>query len=121
MGRRHRNGRCRESRRQEEEPMMSAHGCAESASVAALVRQRAVVLSRVLSPLVQATMAAALALCLVQPASAQSPEVAFAIRYSGTLKKINDSGEISIGYRENSPPFAFLDSQRKPLGYSLDL
>ena len=101
--------------------MMSAHACAESASVAALARQQAVVLSPVLSRLVNATMAAALALCLVQPASAQSPKVAFAIPYSGTLKKINDSGEIRIGYRENSPPFAFLDAQRRPLGYSLDL
>jgi glutamate/aspartate transport system substrate-binding protein len=43
------------------------------------------------------------------------------VPYAGTLKKINDSGEVRIGYRENSPPFAFLDAQRKPLGYSLDL
>jgi glutamate/aspartate transport system substrate-binding protein len=101
--------------------MMSTHGCTASAPVAALVRQEAAILSLVLSRLVTATMAAALALCLVQPASAQSPKIAFAIPYSGTLKKINDSGEIRIGYRENSPPFAFLDAQGKPLGYSLDL
>ena len=101
--------------------MMSEHGGATSAPVAALVREEAVVLSPLLSRLVKATLAAALALCLVQPASAQSPKVAFAISYSGTLKKINDSGEIRIGYRENSPPFAFLDASRKPLGYSLDL
>jgi ABC-type amino acid transport substrate-binding protein len=110
-----------ESRWQEEEPLISAHSCAESASVGALLRQQAVVLSPVLSRLVKATMAAAVALCLVQQASAQSPKVAFAILYSGTLKKINESGEIRIGYRENSPPLAFLDEQRKPLGYSLDL
>ena len=48
-------------------------------------------------------------------------EQSLRVRYTGTLKKINDSGEIRIGYRENSPPFAFLDAQRKPLGYSLDL
>jgi glutamate/aspartate transport system substrate-binding protein len=101
--------------------MTSTHGCTASASVAALVRQEAVVLSRVLSRLVTATMATALALCLVQPVGAQSPAVVFAIPYTATLKKINDSGEIRIGYRENSPPFAFLDAQRKPLGYSLDL
>jgi ABC-type amino acid transport substrate-binding protein len=101
--------------------MTSAHACAESASVAARARRQAVVPSPVLSRLVKATMATALAWCVVQPASAQSPKVAFAIPYSGTLKKINDSGEIRIGYRENSPPFAFLDAQRKPLGYSLDL
>ena len=101
--------------------MMSAHGCLASGSVAALVRQETVVLTPVLSRLVKATMAVAMALCLAQPASAQSPKVAFAIPHSGTVKKINDSGEIRIGYRENSPPFAFLDARRKPLGYSLDL
>jgi ABC-type amino acid transport substrate-binding protein len=100
--------------------MMSTHGCAASASVAALVRREAVILSLVLSRLVKA-MAAALALCMIHPANAQQVGVPFAIKYTGTLKKIDDSGEIRIGYRENSPPFAFLDAQRKPLGYSLDL
>jgi ABC-type amino acid transport substrate-binding protein len=85
------------------------------------VRQDAVVLSQLLLRLVTATMVTALALFLVQPANAQSPKVAFAIPYSGTLKKINNSGEIRIGYRENSPSFAFLDARRNPLGYSLDL
>jgi len=101
--------------------MSSTHARATSAPVAALVRLKAVVLSPVLSRLVKATTAAALALYLVQPAGAQSPKVVFAVPYSGTLKKINDNGEIRIGYRENSPPFAFLDASRKPLGYSLDL
>jgi ABC-type amino acid transport substrate-binding protein len=101
--------------------MMSTHGCTASASVAALVRQGTVILSLVRSRLVTATMAAALALCLVQPANAQQRNASFAVPYTGTLKKINDSAEIRIGYRENSPPFAFLDAQRKPLGYSLDL
>ena len=101
--------------------MSSTHVCATPAPVAALVRLKAVAPSPALSRLVKATAAAALALCLVQPAGAQSPKLVFAIPYSGTLKKINDSGEIRIGYRENSPPFAFLDASHKPLGYSLDL
>ena len=101
--------------------MMSTHGCTASAPVAALVCQEAVVRSPVLSRILTTAMAAALALCLVPSVGAQSSAVAFAIPYSGTLKKINNSGEIRIGYRENSPPFAFLDAQRKPLGYSLDL
>jgi ABC-type amino acid transport substrate-binding protein len=46
---------------------------------------------------------------------------AFAVSYTGTLKKINDSGIVRLGYRENSPPFAFLDPAKKPVGYSLDL
>jgi ABC-type amino acid transport substrate-binding protein len=42
------------------------------------------------------------------------------VRYTGTLKKIKDSGAVVLGYRENSPPFAFVDAG-KPIGYSLDL
>ena len=89
---------------------MSAHGCAASASVAAFARQGAVVLPPVLSRFIKATMAAALALCLVQPVSAQQADVPFAIKYNGTLKKINESGVVRIGHRENSPPFAFLEN-----------
>ncbi|HUN69208.1 MAG TPA: amino acid ABC transporter substrate-binding protein [Burkholderiales bacterium] len=66
-------------------------------------------------------VAAALAACLMQPAAAQQPNAAFAYPYSGTLKKIRDSGVITVGHRENSPPFAFLDKSGKPIGYSLDL
>ncbi len=38
-----------------------------------------------------------------------------------TLKKIRDSGTITLGYRESSVPFAFLDANRQPIGYSMDL
>jgi len=40
---------------------------------------------------------------------------------SGTLKKIKDSGAITLGYREQSNPFSFVDENKKPVGYSLDL
>jgi ABC-type amino acid transport substrate-binding protein len=72
------------------------------------------------SRLSRAIIAAALALCLVQPAIAQRSNP-FVVPYTGTLKKINDSGVLQIGHRENSPPFAFLDAHKKPIGYSLDL
>ena len=39
----------------------------------------------------------------------------------GTLKKIRDSGTITIGYREQSLPFAFRGDDGKPAGYSVDL
>ncbi len=39
----------------------------------------------------------------------------------GTLKKISDSGEVVIGYREASPPFSFVNSGGRPQGYSIDL
>ena len=64
---------------------------------------------------------AAFALCMLHPAIAQQTTPAFVIPYSGTLKKINDSGIVRIGHRENSPPFAFLDASGKPVGYALDL
>jgi glutamate/aspartate transport system substrate-binding protein len=40
---------------------------------------------------------------------------------SGTLAKINESGEIVIGHRESSVPFSYLGDDQKPLGYSIDL
>jgi glutamate/aspartate transport system substrate-binding protein len=39
----------------------------------------------------------------------------------GTLKKIKDSGSITIGHRESSIPFSYLDDQQKPIGYSMDI
>jgi glutamate/aspartate transport system substrate-binding protein len=39
----------------------------------------------------------------------------------GTLKKIKDSGTITLGYREQSVPFAFKGSDGIPAGYSVDL
>lgn len=39
----------------------------------------------------------------------------------GTLAKIAESGEIVLGHRESSVPFAYLDENQQPIGYSLDL
>ena len=40
---------------------------------------------------------------------------------SGTLKKIKDNGTITLGYRESSLPFSYLNKRAQPIGYSLDL
>ena len=40
---------------------------------------------------------------------------------TGTLKKISDAGAIAIGYREASSPFSFLDANKQPAGYAIDL
>jgi len=40
---------------------------------------------------------------------------------SGTLKKIKDSGTITLGYRESSLPFSYLNHRQQPIGYSIDL
>jgi glutamate/aspartate transport system substrate-binding protein len=39
----------------------------------------------------------------------------------GTLKKVKDSGQIVIGHREASVPFAYIGPDGKPIGYSMDL
>ncbi|MBV8970297.1 MAG: transporter substrate-binding domain-containing protein, partial [Verrucomicrobia bacterium] len=40
---------------------------------------------------------------------------------AGTLKKIKDSGSISLGVRESSVPFSYYDDNNKVVGYSQDL
>src|SRR5262245_50830489 len=40
---------------------------------------------------------------------------------TGTLKKVADSGTLTIGFRENALPFSFTGSDGKPAGYSVDL
>jgi glutamate/aspartate transport system substrate-binding protein len=40
---------------------------------------------------------------------------------TGTLKKINASGAVTIGFRDASIPFSYLGPGRKPIGYSIDL
>jgi glutamate/aspartate transport system substrate-binding protein len=39
----------------------------------------------------------------------------------GTLKKIKDSGSITIGHRDASVPFSYYDDKQQPVGYSMDL
>jgi len=55
---------------------------------------------------------------LVLPAAAQDVTIA---ALSGTLKKIRDSGTITLGYRESSLPFSYLNKRQQPIGYSIDL
>src|SRR5712664_3202421 len=39
----------------------------------------------------------------------------------GTLKKIKDSGSITIGHRDASIPFSYYDDKQQPVGYAIDL
>ena len=52
------------------------------------------------------------------PASSLAPAVA---QEGGTLKKIKDSGTISLGHRESSIPFSYYDDKQQVVGYSHDL
>src|SRR5499433_4366702 len=38
-----------------------------------------------------------------------------------TLKKIKDSGSITIGHRDASIPFSYYDDKQQPVGYAMDL
>jgi glutamate/aspartate transport system substrate-binding protein len=40
---------------------------------------------------------------------------------SPTLRRIQATGVISIGYRDASVPFSYLDDQQRPVGYSIEL
>ncbi|MBU6272977.1 MAG: transporter substrate-binding domain-containing protein [Betaproteobacteria bacterium] len=40
---------------------------------------------------------------------------------AGTLKKIKETGTITIGHRESSIPFSYLDDKQQPIGYAMDL
>src|SRR2546425_4734070 len=39
----------------------------------------------------------------------------------GTLKKVKDSGSITIGHRDASVPFSYYDDKQQPIGYAMDL
>lgn len=52
-------------------------------------------------------------------AAALSATPAFA--QQGTLDKIRASGSITLGHRDSSIPFSYLDDDRKPVGYAMDL
>ncbi|WP_371926831.1 amino acid ABC transporter substrate-binding protein [Bradyrhizobium sp. WD16] len=54
----------------------------------------------------------AVSLC-ASPAAAQE--------LTGTLKAIKESGAITIGYRDSSVPFSYLDDSQKPVGYAMDI
>jgi glutamate/aspartate transport system substrate-binding protein len=72
----------------------------------------------VLTPALSLAFAVGLSALLPLAAGAQEPEVA---PLSGTLKKIKSTGTITLGYRESSLPFSYLNRRQQPIGYSVDL
>ncbi len=40
---------------------------------------------------------------------------------AGTLKKVKDSGSITMGIRESSIPLSYLDANQQPVGYHIDI
>ncbi|NLZ09716.1 MAG: amino acid ABC transporter substrate-binding protein [Alcaligenaceae bacterium] len=60
--------------------------------------------------LLSVVFAATLAFASLSPVLAQ-----------GRLDKIKDSGQVTLGYRESSIPFSYLDGEQRPVGYSMDI
>ena len=46
---------------------------------------------------------------------------ALAAELTGTLKKIKDTGAITLGHRESSVPFSYYDDKQQVVGYAIDL
>jgi glutamate/aspartate transport system substrate-binding protein len=40
---------------------------------------------------------------------------------TGTLKKIKETGAVTIGFRDSSIPFSYLDDNQKPIGFAMDI
>ena len=57
--------------------------------------------------------------CLVATALCAGP--AAAQELTGTLKNIKDTGAITLGFRDSSIPFSYLDDNQKPIGYAMDI
>ena len=59
------------------------------------------------------TIALLLSAALIAPAVAQE--------LTGTLKKVKETGAFTVGFRESSIPFSYLDDKQQPIGYAMDL
>lgn len=54
-------------------------------------------------------------------AACLSASAAQADELTGTLKKIKEQGTVTLGYRDASLPFSYLNDAQQPIGYSIDL
>ena len=62
-----------------------------------------------------------LAGALIAPLLLAALPGASAQELTGTLKKIKDSKTVTLGYRESSIPFSYVNKPGDPIGYSIDL
>ena len=61
----------------------------------------------------------AAAAIVVLPVAAQQEDSPTTL--TGTLRKVRDSGSITLAYRASSIPFSYLSPRGEPIGYSIDL
>ena len=60
----------------------------------------------------------ALGLALAVAVLATPPAVA---QDGGTLKKVKETSSITLGFRESSVPFSYLDDKQQPVGFAMDI
>ncbi|WP_233233654.1 amino acid ABC transporter substrate-binding protein [Bordetella sp. LUAb4] len=58
---------------------------------------------------------------LIAALAAATSLASVAAHADGRLDQIKSSGTISLGYRDASLPFSYLDDAQKPIGYSMDI
>src|ERR1700712_2832437 len=81
---------------------------ANDASVAAVIHEERALMKR----LGMVGLGLAAAFCAGQ---------ANAEELTGTLRKVKETGAITIGYRDSSIPFSYLDDNQKPIGFAIDI
>src|SRR5215472_944502 len=54
-------------------------------------------------------------------AAALGASQAQAEELTGTLKNIKETGTITLGFRDSSIPFSYLDDNEKPVGFAMDI
>jgi glutamate/aspartate transport system substrate-binding protein len=64
------------------------------------------------------TLAALSAMMVALPVFAQT---ALAQELTGTLKKVKETGTITVGHRDSSVPFSYLDDKQQPVGYAMEI
>lgn len=72
------------------------------------------------SAFASAVLVALAALTLAMPAGAATPAAA-PVPTGPVLDRIRQTGKILIAHRESSLPFSYLDADKKPVGYAVDL
>ena len=60
-------------------------------------------------------VAAVAALALTPAPGAHAQEL------TGTMKKISETGTVTMGVRDSSVPFSYLDGNQQPVGYAIDI
>ena len=62
-----------------------------------------------------------LAAAMLVPARPAQAQEQAPTALTGTLAKARETGAITIGYRESSVPFSYLNARKEPIGYSIEL